>query len=307
MGQFTTTKVDLMKKAIDSSELAEIDTAVLGFADDIIGRGAALNQDSTLGPFRKAFGIAGAITMLHAAITDQHMRLLMPLQNRALGFLTDRPKEGYSQEVVKECVIEAVLQGYLPTGNEFNIIAGRFYATKNGLARKVREFPGLADLRLNLLPPRAHGDGGAIVVATATWNREGKPDSITREIPVKVNSGMGPDAILGKATRKLLASVYGVLTGSEYTVPDGEVDDTGRGSFDPSRMAPTVPPVGGTLAKIEAVAKELPPEPEPTKPDEDAPKTTPDEAAEFVALLDEDAKKVSSAGTPRPPRTRGAK
>jgi hypothetical protein len=286
---------DLMRKAIESTALAEIDDAVLGFTDEMIGRGADITQRTDLGPFRKAFGMAGAITMLRQQITEQHMGLLMPLQNSAMGFLTDN-KGGYPVEVVKECVIEAVLRGFAVTGNEFNIISGRFYATKNGLARKVREFPGLTDLRLNLGVPEV-GREGQVVDARATWRLNGKADELARLIPVKVNAGMGPDAILGKATRKLLASVYGVLTGSEHTVPEGEVGDVRepRVALRAEPLSPT-----GALAAVREKAQEAPPEPETRRDEPDEPPADDGFAATFAGSLDVPEPGKKAARTPRP-------
>ena len=43
---------------------------------------------------------------------------------------------------------ETVLRGVRIVGNEFNIISGRPYITKEGFSRLVREWPGLTELRL---------------------------------------------------------------------------------------------------------------------------------------------------------------
>jgi len=125
---------------------------------------------------------------------------------------------------VKECLIEATIRGVRPVNNEFNIIAGRCYLTKNGVAHLLREFPGLTDLRPRFGVPKMVGEKGALVAASAAWKLNGKPDSIEeREYPIRVNAGMGADAVLGKATRKLYAAIYAQLTGSEQM--EGEVDD----------------------------------------------------------------------------------
>src|SRR5699024_6704028 len=132
--------------------------------------------------------------------------------------ITPRDKDGnpmipYSVEVVRECFIESKLRGFHAVGNEWNIIAGRFYACKSGFRRQVTQWPGLTDFKDNYEVPRLIGDKGAVVKCRATWNKEGIAQSIEREIPVRVNHGMGSDAILGKAQRKLLAAVHDRLTG----------------------------------------------------------------------------------------------
>lgn len=156
---------------------------------------------------------------------------LMELQGSALGFRTDKDKDGgYQWPVVAECFLEAAIRGARPTGNEFNIISERAYLTKEYFARRVQEFPGLSDLKLSPGVPTVKPNAtGAIVPYRAEWRLNGEAFNLEREIPIRVNSGMGADAILGKATRKILAAVYGRLTGSELTVPDGEIDDGPQG------------------------------------------------------------------------------
>lgn len=200
---------------------------------DSIGEIDRIVEESSLasievkGRFSRAFVMASAVQRLNALISDEMMRDIMGLQGQSLGFRTDRDeKGGYPVGVVKACLIEALLRGAYPVGNEFNIIAHRPYITKEGLTRMVREFPGLANLKLGFGVPR-NVVGGAIVKCSATWTLSGGSDSIECEIPIRVNSGMGVDAILGKATRKLLARVHQRLTGSEQVVADGEVGEPG--------------------------------------------------------------------------------
>ena len=154
-------------------------------------------------------------------ITPELLDQILPLQNSSLGFRTDRPT-GYQPDVVKDCFIEATLRGLSPIGNEFNIISGRCYVTKEGFSRLLRELPEFCDLKLFFGVPKT-STGGAIVEARATWKYRGHQDEITREIPVRVNNGMGADAILGKTERKLKAAIYQQITGS--VVSDGDAED----------------------------------------------------------------------------------
>jgi hypothetical protein len=159
----------------------------------------------------------------------------MPLQGSKLGFVTDKDAGGgYPAEVVREVIIEALLRGFRPVGNEFNIIAGQFYGAKNGFERIVREWPGLTNLRIDLGVPHLVAEKGALVPCEARWRLDGRDmkvecrpaagDGFDTRIPVKVNGGMGPDAILGKATRKLYARVYQVLTGCASDIVDADGD-----------------------------------------------------------------------------------
>jgi hypothetical protein len=176
------------------------------------------------GRFEQAIMLADGMTALKDQVRPLVPRV-MPLQGSPLGFLTDKDREGgYPADVVTTCLIEAVLRGVYPVGNEFNIISGRCYITKNGFARLVRCLPGLTDLKLHLGVPKV-STGGAVVPCRATWRLDGRPDAVEREIPVRLNSGMGADGALGKATRKLLAAVYQQVTGSEQGDLDGDVSD----------------------------------------------------------------------------------
>ena len=80
--------------------------------------------------------------------------------NTETGFLTDRgharakDKTPYDDDTLCNAAVEALLHGVNWDGNEFNIIAGRCYLTQNGYRRKVKETPGLADLRLSWGAPR---------------------------------------------------------------------------------------------------------------------------------------------------------
>ena len=193
----------------------------------------SLEVIEAMGQLEQVLKLASGVRQLRELITDRMMADIMQLHGTRLGFRTDKDNVGgtYGVEVVKECVIEAMLRGVRPVGNEFNIIAGNMYITKEGCTRLVREFPGLTDLVLNPGVP-AGRDGGALVAFSASWKVDGVPqrldcvatdDSDTR-IPVRQNKQMGQDAVIGKATRKMLARIYAQLTGSMAT-PDGEVDD----------------------------------------------------------------------------------
>ena len=179
------------------------------------------------GVFAAAVGMANAIDSLKNAITKEVMEPIMKLQGSALGFRTDKDREGgYSIDVVKEAFIEATLRGFKPVGNQWNLIAGRFYATKEGFEARFREMSKqglITDLKLMPSVPKIGGES-AVVTYSASWKWRGNADSIEGlQIPIRVNKMMGDDAILGKATRKMLAAIYSRVTGTETS--DADVDD----------------------------------------------------------------------------------
>jgi hypothetical protein len=203
--------------------------------EDIAQRYSPANLDA-YGHFQRAMLLAEGIHRLRGALGAEVMAKIMPLQNSPLGFLTDKLDGGYGVEVLREALIVAVLQGAYPVGNEFNVIAGKCYLTKQYFRRKLREFQGLTDLRLAPGVPRV-SESGALVPFAASWKINGRLDKIEclfrktetgeeldERICVRVNKGMGADAILGKAERKMLARIYTQLTSSHgFDADDGEL------------------------------------------------------------------------------------
>jgi len=179
--------------------------------------------------------VARAMQGLRELLSGEVMRDVMLLQNTPLGFQTDKPQGGYPVDVVRDCLIVALLSGFRPTGNEFNIIAGRFYMTKDGARNRVLSWAGLANLEIELGVPQMAGEKGSLVEAFASWRLNGKlhtllcskpgaTNSRDTRIPVRVNAGMGTDAIFGKATRKLYAKILERLTGMQLDQEDEDID-----------------------------------------------------------------------------------
>lgn len=204
---------------------------------------------------RKALTVAKAMQTMRQLMQGEVMKDVMQLQGTELGFRTDKDSEGgYSENDVRDSVIAALMKGAQVCGNEFNIISKRSYLTKEFFERAVGEFHGLTDLKLSEGVPAKAGDAGALVSYIATWNLHGNPDTIRCErtdtadtrIPVKVNSRMGTDAILGKAKRKLLAKVYARLTGSAVGDFINESAESGEDVIDVE-----VAPAGATVSADE--------------------------------------------------------
>jgi len=90
--------------------------------------------------FFKPIVMAMAIKDLREALTPEAMAAVKELAGTSLGFLTDKkPHEQYPVEVIRECVVEAMIRGVGVVGNQFNIIAGRFYMARNGWEAKLRK------------------------------------------------------------------------------------------------------------------------------------------------------------------------
>lgn len=174
--------------------------------------------------FQKAYMVADATMKLKSLLTKEYMAPIMALQGSKLGFKTDKDKDGgYPESVVKDCVIEAVLTGVNPVGNQFNIIAGNCYITKEGFGFLLSKISGLS---YKIIPqlPRIGGDAkSAAVVMDITYSIDGITKSEKMDIPIRMNAMMGTDAVIGKATRKARAWLYNTITGSE--IADGEAEE----------------------------------------------------------------------------------
>lgn len=214
---------------VEQSKL--IDQAAAGAMD--LFHGAEISTE-------KELALACAVVDLRQLMTKEWMEPVMSLMNTNIGFLTDRDPnrpssdgkvvEPYGFEVVRDVVIQAKMLGFRIVGNEVNIIAGKFYPAKNGYRRKLtdkKSFPGLTDFRDSYEAPQVvEGKTGVIVKCQASWVRNGVKDSLETEFAIKVNSGMGPDAVVGKAERKLCKRVHDILLG--MSTPDADDLTEGR-------------------------------------------------------------------------------
>lgn len=175
--------------------------------------------------FQKAFMVSDAIGKLKEVLTPQYMKPIMNLQGNALGFKTDMDKKGgYDEATVKNCLIEAVLIGIQPVGNQFNIIAGNMYPTKQGFKYLLDNIKGLDYTVTKQLPRIKPDNSGAAVVCDIEWSiNGGEKHTKSIDFPIKMNAYMGADGVLGKADRKAFAWLYNKINGTE--IPDGDVQD----------------------------------------------------------------------------------
>jgi hypothetical protein len=229
------------------------------------------------------------------------------MQDTKLGFLTDKSPRAiayaksqgknpqpYSYMEIVECCIEAMLNGYRITNNEFNVISGGFYAAKNGKYRKIIDHPDVTDFKFTTTSPMYSPDGKyAKVQCYASWlqkgqlvtlgisdKEHGKEDTLV--FNVRVNAAMGEDAVVGKAISKLFSRVLMRLSGkimSEATdVEFGEIPaiEAGRTLRIEGEQAPQ-----GNLYKINS-------EPEPkSQPSPETAATAPaDEEKAATGLVD---------------------
>lgn len=174
--------------------------------------------------FQRAYLLADGIQKLEALLTPEYMSPIMAMQGKKLGFRSDKDKTGgYPMNVVKSCLIEAVLMGLEPYGNQFNIIAGNMYMTKEGAGHILNNYKGLSyDIVIGL--PRVNAEKtSSAVEATINWTLNGKTNSKIIPIAIKMDAYTSLDAVIGKATRKARAWLISAITGIE--VGEGDVTE----------------------------------------------------------------------------------
>lgn len=185
----------------------------------------AVLGDRAMEGFERAFQMANAVTRMKQLLTSDYMAPIMSLQGNKLGFKTDKDdKGGYKEEEVKNCLIEAVLTGFSVTGNQWNIISGSMYGTKEGFGALLNKTKNLKwDITPGLPRINAAKDGAAVLMKI-TWTYGNEPEQVKEiDFAVKMNAYAGVDAASGKATRKARAWLFNKINGTE--VGEGDVQD----------------------------------------------------------------------------------
>lgn len=206
---------------------------------------AIANAEKAGSAMLKAIVLSKGMNRLRQLLTDDLLGDLMALQGSSLGFRTDKDHEGgYPLKVVRDVTLEATIRGFRMVGNEVNIIGGRFYPTKEGYERLVKEWPGLSDLNIEMEYPEITSqfatartkDGKeyskettyARIAAVARWKLNNVPMEIVRRndgkrdlrIVVRLNAGMVHDAAYGKAEARIYRLIAKRLSGLH--LPDEE-------------------------------------------------------------------------------------
>lgn len=193
---------------------------------------------SNVNGFQKAFVMSSAIDIIKAQLTDEYMKPIMALQGSSLGFKTDQDTikekvgnkwvtkkgEGYPMEIVRECLIEAIFLGLEVTGNQFNIIGGNTYPTREGFGALLDKMPNLKKNfeYKNIQQPA--GQKVAYVTVNITWQADGDTaKKQTIEFPIKSNEYTSYDALIGKAERKAKRWLFNTIKGTD--ISDGDVND----------------------------------------------------------------------------------
>ena len=180
-----------------------------------------------------AFNRAKCLKAIQDAITQPMLEDLRLLMNDPNGFKTDRPSakhpEVYDDHSLRTCIASALLDGAALSGNEFNILDGSPYLTKEFFKRHIDNHAGATDFNGEVGVPKINATSRlALCTASATWKQDGE----VRTLVFKDESGMGVGLdrrlvinfetrdsvtkIQGKARRQLFLRVWESISGEKY-------------------------------------------------------------------------------------------
>ena len=231
------------------------------------------------GNFSRTIAYGMAVAEMREALTPGVMQSIMKLKGSKLGFRTDENVQNvYPMELVRDAVIDAATLGLQCVGNQFNIIGGNMYVTKEGftyLLRKLSADGKLRDLKFIYHPAeivesstqgtrrdgtqyqKIEREGKVKVDVSCMW--QGKPVAEQLEFIVRVNAGMSQDAVLGKAERKAKAWLYNYLT--DQCIGDGDAEAVAEVDVPMRDVTPQGSKKAGLVASVPAVADAVVPGP----------------------------------------------
>lgn len=208
-----------MSNQIKPAETANNSTQLTTISD-VINEQVVQVLETNFNNFQSAFVMSTAIQKIDEVLTTEIMKPILALQGKKIGFKTDKI---YGLQVVKDCVIEALLNGLQVTGNQFNIIANNMYVTKEGFGHLLKK---IKTLRYQIQHTILGEEKGYVKVSSKiTW---GDPynNEAQKQIQiflVRAGNYATPDSIIGKAERKARKWLYEYLTGKELA--EGETID----------------------------------------------------------------------------------
>lgn len=239
-----------------------------------------------------AFSAAQIIMLMREALTDEVMAtIFMPLMNSKVGFRTDRDgrpnKRGevqplYTINVVRDAIIDAALIGLRPTGNQFNIISGTMYPTKEGYTSLLKKIG--AKYVIDIMQNQSKDPAFAEFPCKISYSFNGEKNSLTINATVRRDQYASYDQLRGKAERRAKKALYEYLTGTDY----GEADETSSRPLDTPYIdisRPAVPANQGAPIEIKI---------------EEEPAEEPDRAVSTTTAPQETARTETTAATAQP-------
>jgi len=226
----------------DFSVLSESEKALMSSLSRTVTAFRQHLADPTLNEWERDLVQAKALAALERLLTPELLRDFMKLQDSPYGFRAD---SRYPAEVVRRCLIQAWLAGAKVSGNQFNIIAGNCYLTKEFYRAAILDTQGVSNLRLTIGTPQRYGEKAMVCEAKAEWTYCGKPEVLkflkTEELDARIVVNAlavnGPDAIRGRVESKVYQRVLSVLRGMNDDADEVIEAETIEGSLSPSPLA----------------------------------------------------------------------
>ena len=217
-----------------------------------------------------AFQAVVVISTLRDALTDEVMKqVVMPLMNTKIGFRTDKDPskpvwskkdnkyvtpQPYSVDVVRDCVIDALCKGLMITGNQFNIISGTMYTTKEGFTALLKKL-GVK----YFIDRRSVGidadKGVAEFSCKITYEFKGQKNGYTLPVTIDTKNGSGLDQLMGKVECRCKKHLYELITGIDL----GDGADVQDAQYEEV-------PAGGGAATIQMPKPQQQPVQQPQQP-----------------------------------------
>ncbi len=190
--------------------------------------------------FERTLTLATGLVALQEAMTDETVAVLKALEGNEVGFKTDKDGKGggYDAQTIKECAVRALLHGAHLHGNEFNIIAGGCYLTQQYYLRRLREYPDVSDVQIDVdIPVRGDNSDRNVVMLVGGY-ASCKVDGKKVEIYARESNKFGDQRIAvsafqgdidqaqGKAKKRLAQRLYERIAGvaiSEESESGGSV------------------------------------------------------------------------------------
>lgn len=202
------------------------------------------------GVIERAVAVARGLKYCREMVAAQ-LPTFKELAGSQLGFAVDRPDRTTDQQYV-EAISQALLEGASITGNQFAIISGRFYMQLPGWEAKWAKIADRApDVRLGTIEvttEAGYNDKGKPTPGIARVDAEGtvmvagelyevayrdmrakdagglRVAGMDQRLVIRINHGMGEDAVLGKARARILKALWRVYNGERP--PSATDDDT---------------------------------------------------------------------------------
>lgn len=221
---------------------------------------------------------------------------LVDLQGTSLGFAVDKP---YTADELVNPLTEAAIIGLPFVGNCLNVISGRLYIPVGGWEHRFRSDERFSWPRIQLGEVESTEDGRWIDLPEDKWYSSGgkivkqrrvpglarveviascqfagvelrlelldrrRTGGIDERIAIKVNHGMGDDAVLGKARCRAYKHLWRLAMGTSPRLPG----DDGADDPDVTDVTATTAPVATVAAETKAETIAVPQgtitEPEP--------------------------------------------